>query len=208
MEVKAPSLRKVVGAVIKHSKGLPLHLHPNNTMKDQEEEVTRVEEPGPPKDHKDHKEAREAMVVVVAVAVGCHNSSNIVMLGPRLRRMNIEVGAGVVREEEAQIRQEEVAAVMAAAAAAVVAVGEEDLLMLVVQPDHQFPTCTKRPLLHMLPGSPLSPQAPQPMHPIRPMSLSLQNWYSLFNRFLSSKKVFLLLLLSMQFNPFQPQVSL
>lgn len=199
MEVKALSLRKAVGGVINLPRGVHPHLHPhqhhNNTMKEEEEEeedqvvtkveeeedqvvtkvgeedleVTKVEEPGP---NKDHRGDREAMVVVAAaVAVGCHHNSNMVMVGPLPRPhrpLNSEVDPGVVREEEVV---EELAAVEV-----VVAVGEEDLLLVVAQLDHRFPTCTKRPLLRMLLGSPLKPQA---LHPPHPMSLSLQYWWSL-----------------------------
>lgn len=202
MEVKALSLRKVVGGAINLPRGVHphlhvhLHQHHNNTMKEEEEEdqvvikveeeedqavtkggeedleVTKVEEPGR---NKDHRGDREAMVVVAAaVAVGCHHSSNMVMVGPLPRPhrpLNSEVDPGVVREEEVV---EELAAVEV-----VVAVGEEDLLLVLAQLDHRFPTCTKRPLLRMLLGSLLKPQA---LHPPHPMSLNLQYWWSLCTR--------------------------
>lgn len=146
------NLSKAVGAVI---------ILTSSTTTKQQEEV---------EDH--HKEATEAMAVAVAVGlqmqmeiqmemVGCHitttttTSSNMV---PNTE----EVGGGVKEAVE------------------VMAVGL-DLLLVVMAlgPNHQFLTCTKRPLLLTLLGSPFS------------LSLSLVHLQNLCR----------------QFNLFQPQVS-
>lgn len=81
--------------------------------------------------------SKEAVVVmVVDVVEECHNSNN--MVAP----LNIMAGEG-----EDHLSKEVVEDIVVVVPVSAVAV-EEDLL-LVAHPDHQFPSCTKQPWLHI-----------------------------------------------------------